>query len=209
MSRSNKPPSNEFVIATGLTDDHRIIAADLYWDAFGSKLGKLMGPSEKAKQFFAANFDETHALSAYAPGGELLGIAGFKTQEGAFLGGGLSDLMAVYGPFGALWRAPLLDLLERDLEDDVLLMDGICVAETARGMGVGSALLEAVCNEAQVRRLGDVRLDVIDTNIRAHALYVRKGFVEKSVTQLGPLSWFFGFSSATTMIRSVRVISEM
>jgi len=47
-------------------------------------------------------------------------------------------------------------------------------------MGVGSALLDAVAREAQARGLKEVRLDVIDSNPRAKALYTRKGFAEHS-----------------------------
>jgi RimJ/RimL family protein N-acetyltransferase len=49
--------------------------------------------------------------------------------------------------------------------------------------------------------LHEVRLDVIDTNPRARALYERKGFVATGEQKLGPLKPVFGFSSATTLIK--------
>lgn len=86
-------------------------------------------------------------------------------------------------------------LLERDLAEDTLLMDGICVDSSARGLGIGTALLEAIKAEAKTRNLAQVRLDVIDINPRARALYEREGFVAGPVQRLGPLPppdlWFF------------------
>jgi ribosomal protein S18 acetylase RimI-like enzyme len=82
-------------------------------------------------------------------------------------------------------------------------MDGIFVAAEARGRGVGTALLDAVCKEAKQRGFRQVRLDVIDTNPRARALYLHEGFKEVSTHKLGVLRHAFGFSAATTMVRDV------
>ena len=131
----------------------------------------------------------------------ILGVAGFKTDQGAFVGGTFRDLQRVYGSFGALWRAPLLSILERDLAPDTLLMDGIFVAPQARGKGIGAALLTAVSQHAAALGLAQVRLDVIDSNPRARALYERQGFKPLGTTHLGPFKHLFGFQSATTMTR--------
>lgn len=195
--------TDRFEIRKGLSKGHRGEAVELYWEAFGPKLNRLMRPEAKALDFLRDVVTPSHALSAVAADGSLLGVAGFKTAEGAFIGGRFADLARHYGWIGAAWRGPLLDLLERDLEADTLLMDGICVAQHARGAGVGSALLDAVCDEALSRDLACVRLDVIDENPRAKALYLRKGFVEAGTTHLGPLRFLFGFRAATTMVRAL------
>ena len=192
-----------FTITPGIAPHHRHAAAALYWQAFGAKLGRVMGPDTRAISFFEANMVGDFALSAVSPDGALLGIAGFKTHEGSLTGGGLRSLAAEYGWWGALWRGVLLSMLERDLTPDVLLMDGICVAAQARGQGVGSALLEVIIAEAKARDLASVRLDVIDTNPRARALYERKGFVAAGTTHLGPLKALFGFDHAIEMRRDV------
>jgi GNAT superfamily N-acetyltransferase len=140
-----------------------------------------------------------HAISAVSETGDLLGITGFKTDAGTFVGGEFSDLVRFYGWFGAAWRGYALSFLERPIEPGCLLMDGICVAPHARGQGVGTALLDAVAREAEARGLSDVRLDVIDSNPRAKALYERKGFIEGQTNELGPLKYIFGFKTATTM----------
>ena len=128
-----------------------------------------------------------------------MGFAGFKTSEGALIGDVFGNLRAVFGTLGAICRAALLSLLKRYLKSETLLMDGIFVTQNARGMGFGSALLQAIEAEANQKNCRDVRLDVIDNNPRVHELCEREGFVAGKVQMLGPLKHFFGFSSATEM----------
>lgn len=193
----------EVTIQTGFPAAQRGVAAHLYYQAFGEKLGKLMGHDGRAERFFARVLDPAHAISALAPDGTLLGFAGFKTERGAFAGGGLRDFAAIYGWPGTLWRAPLLALLERDLAPGQLLMDGIAVAPEARGLGIGTKLLSAIMNEARTRKMAQVRLDVIDINPRARALYERVGFRAEKTEHIGPLRYLFGFRSATRMVFSL------
>ncbi len=195
--------TDRFEIKRGFPENQRNTVARLYWQGFGSKLGKLMGPEDRALRFFTPVLDPTYCFTAQTLSGDVMGVAGFKTAAGGFAGGGFGDIKRVYGLFGAVWRAPFLSLLERDLMQDVLLMDGIVVSEYARGTGLGTRLLDAICDEAHRQNLGAVRLDVIDTNPRARALYQRKGFVAIGTESLGPFSWLFGFSSATRMERPV------
>ena len=127
------------------------------------------------------------------------------TASGALVDGGLRDMAHIYGWAGALWRGTALSLLERDTVTDTLLMDGIFVAPAARGLGVGTMLLRAIKREAVDLGLSGVRLDVIDTNPRARALYEREGFVAGETEHLGALRHIFGFSSATKMVCPVRL----
>lgn len=161
----------------------------------------MLGGQDKAIAFVERVIDPEFAISAMADDGDaLLGIAGFKTADGAMVGGSFADLAATLGWFGAIWRGVLLSLLERDVEVGALLMDGIAVAPQARGMGIGSALLDAIAEHARELGLAQVRLDVIDTNPRARALYLRKGFVPVGTERLGPLRHLFGFSSSEKLL---------
>jgi GNAT superfamily N-acetyltransferase len=194
---------NGFHCTAGLDRDHIARAVDLYWQAFGPKLGKVMGPKAKALAFFTRVFDPSHAISAIGPDGTLWGVAGFKTDVGALTAADWSDLAAIYGTIGAAWRAPFLALLDRKNSADVLTMDGIFVSADARGQGVGTALLDQILQTARDLGKTSVRLDVINTNPRARALYERHGFVAQGQEHLGPFKWVFGFSSATTMVCAV------
>ncbi|MEM9581335.1 MAG: GNAT family N-acetyltransferase, partial [Pseudomonadota bacterium] len=173
--------------------------ATLYWEAFGAKLGKTLRPERKALAFLARVIDPQFAIAARDNRGALLGIAGYKTADGALVGGGFGDLAATYGIVGACWRAALLSLVERKLSHGVLLMDGIFVTAEARGKGVGTSLLDAIKEEAATQGCAEVRLDVINTNPRARALYERSGFSPGETQHLGPFKHIFGFSSSLEM----------
>jgi ribosomal protein S18 acetylase RimI-like enzyme len=186
----------------GLPPELRGPAAALYWQAFGGKLGRVMGPEPRALAFLGRVIRSDHAIIA-TENGELRGLIGFKTAQGGFAGGGLADLRAIYGLAGSLWRAALLRMLNRDVEAERFLIDGICVAREAQGHGIGSLLIEALCREARARGYREVRLDVIDSNWRARALYERQGFEAVRTEAMGLLASVFGFASATTMVRRV------
>jgi ribosomal protein S18 acetylase RimI-like enzyme len=191
------------IVQRGLPESLRADAARLYWEAFGGKLGRVLGPEARAMRFFGRVIRADHAFVALDDQGALIGLAGFKTPDGSFAGGSAADLTAIYGTFGAAWRGALLWALSRDVDNDRFLLDGICVAETARGQGVGSALIDRICAEGLRRGYLAVRLDVVDSNDRARALYQRLGFVPVHTERMGFLRHVFGFSAATTMIKPI------
>ncbi|MFM2390093.1 MAG: hypothetical protein RLZZ437_1648 [Pseudomonadota bacterium] len=176
-------------------------AAALYWQAFGAKLGRVMGPDARALRLIARIIRSDHAIVAMA-GDQLVGLVGYKTPRGAFASGTFGDLWAIYG-MGCLWRAAVLRLLVRDVDNERFLIDGLCVAPDAQGQGVGTALLDAVAIEAEARGYRALRLDVVDTNPRAKALYEREGFRVINETRMGLLGYVFGFARSATMVREL------
>lgn len=188
-------------IVKGLPHQLRPRAAQLYWDAFGGKLGRVMGPEPLALRFLERAIQSDHAFVALDENGSLLGLAGFKSPKGSFAGGSMADLRHIYGVIGSIWRAGLLSLLERDVENLRFLLDGICVSREARGKGIGTALMQAIFAEAKARNYQSIRLDVIDGNWRARALYERLGFIAVRTEQMGLLRHVFGFATSTTMVR--------
>jgi ribosomal protein S18 acetylase RimI-like enzyme len=195
-------------IFSGLHSHLRADAARLYWEAFGSKLGRVLGPDPQAMAFFQRVIRTDHCLAALDDTGGLIGIAGFKTSSGSFAGGGWEDLIAIYGHYGGRWRGCILWALNRETDNDRFLVDGICVARNQRGKGVGSLLLAGLYDEAARRGYRSIRLDVVDANWRARALYERHGFMATRTENLGPLRHVFGFSSSTTMVRPLDTIEK-
>ncbi|ROU02557.1 GNAT family N-acetyltransferase [Histidinibacterium lentulum] len=191
------------IVRQGFEPRDRDSLARLYWAAFGGKLGRVLGPERHALAFVARVANPERALCVHE-GGRLVGVAGFHAGGLALVGGGMSDLAAVYGRAGALWRGAALTVLERPQARGDLLVDGIFVADSHRGRGVGSALIEALAREALSRGLDRVRLDVTHENPRARALYERRGFVPVAQQSGRLLPWLFGFSGAVTMVRQVR-----
>lgn len=186
-------------VSRGFSEAERPQVAALFWQAFAPKLHKVMGPDDMGLAFFEQALNPEFALVARDPDGRMLGLAGYKTTEGAMAGGSMSDLARAYGWFGAIWRGLILSVLDRELRAGVFQMDGIFVAAEARGQGIGTALLSAIKAEARDAGMKEVQLDVIDTNPRARALYEREGFRAVGYEHTGPFRHLFGFSSATRM----------
>jgi len=176
-------------------------AARLYWEAFGGKLSGVLGPEPKALDFLSRSIRPDHSLHAITGAGQIVGIAGFRSPEGSFAGGSSADLRAVYGPVGGTWRAALLRLLQREVENQRFLLDGLCVTRDARGQGIGTALMEAVFELGRARGYESIRLDVIDSNWRAKALYERMGFITLRHDRIGLLGHVFGFQGSHAMVR--------
>lgn len=188
-------------IFSGLHAHLRADAARLYWEAFGGKLGQVLGPDARALAFFERVISADHCLAALDETGSLIGIAGFKTPTGSFAGGSWEDLIGTYGFFGGRWRGCVLWALNRETDNDRFLVDGICVARGQRSKGVGSLLLAGLYDEAARRGYRSIRLDVVDVNWRARALYERQGFMATRTERLGLLRHIFGFAASTTMVR--------
>lgn len=193
--------SDDFSVALGVRPGHRRVAAQSYWSAFSGKLRYPLAPEHKALDFLEKVINPDYAMTAVASDGRFLGAAGFKTPDGAFINGHFRDLEQVYGRWNALVRGVMLGVLERDCEPGTLLMDGIFVCPQARGLGVGSALLRAIERYASDQGYRQVRLDVIEENGRARALYERQGFKAVSRLTTGPLKSLFGFKGLITMTK--------
>lgn len=172
----------------------------MYWAAFGPKLSSALSPRDTAIALLAEVLDPNFSIVARAEDGGLLGVAGYKSPLGSFVAIDFERLKRHFGFVGALWRGTLLSFLERRPDAGTLLMDGIFVAERARGRGIGTLLLSAMKSKARDHGCSRVRLDVIDTNLRAQQLYEREGFHAVAVRKLGPLRHLFGFRAATTML---------
>lgn len=188
-------------IGPGLPVELRAQAAQLYWEAFGGKLGRVLGPDARALAFLHRVIRADHCLAALDATGALVGMAGFKTPAGGFASGDRADLRAIYGPLGGRWRGLVLGALTAEVDNDRFLVDGICVAASHRGQGIGGQLLLALYDEAARRGYRTIRLDVVRENARARALYERHGFLATRTETLGLVRHFFGFSAATTMVR--------
>lgn len=177
------------------------VAATLYWEAFGRKLGWILGPSEKAIEFLSTNLNGDRVVCAMLDG-ELVGVAGFKHQGRALTGGGLRDILSTFGWIRGLPKAAFLTLLERNPPADTMVMDGIAVDSRHRGLGAGAKLLDETVAIASELGYRFVRLDVVDTNPRARTLYERNGFLATKTERTPYLRKLMGFSASTTMVRT-------
>lgn len=112
-------------------------------------------------------------------------------------------MLRAYGHLRGLRRLLILALFERRPAPGQLVMDGIAVDQDMRGRGIGSLLIEEVVAVAAERECREIRLDVIDTNPRARALYERRGFTALRTARTPYLRRLLGFGAVTTMRRPV------
>ncbi|MEU0988264.1 GNAT family N-acetyltransferase [Streptomyces sp. NPDC005953] len=176
--------------------------AELYWEAFGRKLGPALNPSDKAVPFIAAHLNTDRAVCALLDG-RLVGLAGYQHGGRALTGGSARAVLRAYGHLRGLHRLLLLALFERHPAPGQLVMDGIAVDPDMRGRGIGSLLIEEVAAIAAEQDCREIRLDVIDVNPRARALYERRGFTAVRTEHTPYLRGLLGFGAVTTMHRPV------
>jgi ribosomal protein S18 acetylase RimI-like enzyme len=187
----------------GLRPDQRARAAQLYWNAFAGKLGRVMGPQRRALDFIERVIAPQFAVAARDTQGRLIGVIGFRTPLGSFVGGGTGDLRASYGRIGGLWRAGCLRALAQDLEPGTMMVDGLAVCRDARGQGIGTALVETLCRYSQSQGYSALCLEVVEENLRARALYHRLGFVETGQRNSAFTRFAFNFHRVHEMRRAL------
>ncbi|MFI8215856.1 GNAT family N-acetyltransferase [Streptomyces sp. NPDC085932] len=176
--------------------------AALYWEAFGRKLGPALNPPDTGRAFIAAHVNHDRGVTALVDG-TVVGVAGYQLDGRALTGGDVQDVLSTYGFLRGLPRLAVLALFERTPRAGELVMDGIAVDTRHRGGGIGGLLLGQVAAIAAENGCRRVRLDVIDTNPRARALYERHGFVARHTERTPYLRRLMGFGAVTTMYRPV------
>ncbi|WP_432198353.1 GNAT family N-acetyltransferase [Streptomyces sp. bgisy027] len=194
--------SDQTVVRRAVSGGDEARVAELYWEAFGRKLAPALGPPETGRRFIATHLHHDRGLVALA-GGRVVGVAGYRLGGRALTGGGVKDVLKTYGLFRGLPRLAVLALLERTPAEGELVMDGIAVDAAHRGTGVGSRLLKEIASVAADHGCRRVRLDVIDVNTRARALYERHGFTAVRTERTPCLRGLMGFGAVTTMHREV------
>lgn len=195
-------PDAPVEISIGFGQEHHSVAAGMYWNAFGRKLERVIGPRERGIRLIEQGLDPTRAVVAIQER-ELVGLAGFHLDGRALTKIGARDIVAEFGLWSAPRRIAGASLLHRKPPPDVLLMDGIVVRADRRGHGIGSKLLTRLFELAEEKGKRVVRLDVVDTNPAAHRLYERMGFVTIKTEKVPFVRRALGFSKATTMERIV------
>ncbi|MEU9106798.1 GNAT family N-acetyltransferase [Streptomyces xanthophaeus] len=180
--------------------------AELYWEAFGGKLGAALGPAQAGRRFIAGHLHPDRAVTALSggPDGRVVGIAGYQLAGRGLVGGDAAAVRSAYGQVRGLYRVFLLALLERTPSRGELVMDGIAVDPAERGRGIGGLLLGEIEAIAVAQGCHRIRLDVIAENPRARALYERHGFRAVRVQRTPWLRDVLGFGAVTTMYKAVR-----
>lgn len=160
----------------------------------------------QAIEFLKKGLNYNQAIYA-VKNGEILGVVGLNTGGSRkFFSFNFHAFSSAFGPFGALWRYCKYKIelfFHMPLSKDTVKIDPIVVSENARGMGIGSKLLEAVYRYAVDNKKKSVVLEVVDTNPQAKKLYEKQGFVTIKTLNLGFLTEQAGFSKLYYMARAL------
>ena len=201
--------SGAVVIERGLPDERRDGAAVLFDEAFGAKMGMALPDHGTRLAFLARAFRADHTAVATREG-ELVGMVGMTARDGPYRGG-LMDVpwdprhnRDLLGLVGAVRAVVGLRLAEHRPEAGELYIDGIAVAPAARGLGIGTMLLDEAHAIASEQGMRWVRLDVIDTNPRAQALYDRLGYKVTKVQSFRYMERVVGFGGMISMERPIQ-----
>jgi ribosomal protein S18 acetylase RimI-like enzyme len=189
-------------IRHGFEETQRAQTAEIYYSAFNRKLTAVFGASETGISLVQIGLNPACCFTAVDAENHIIGVAGFHHRGQHFFNVRWRTLTDQFGLISGTKRYFQGALLTRNAAKDLLQMDGIAVHESARGMGVGSRLIEALTNFAAVQGYKGVRLDVVDTNPDAQRLYIRQGF-QSLHTKHYPFLKNMGFTAVTTMVKSI------
>lgn len=196
---TNQDSPTGVVILPRLPLEHVADAAALLLEAFEAKLAPLAGRGAVGQRVVAASLNPARFLTAMADG-RLVGLCGVRwrgSRRG--LSTPIRALAREFGWLRALPRWAALSMGHRAVPRRTLYVDHLAVAADARGRGIGTALLTAAVALARQQGFGQLRLDVVDTNPRARALYERLGFVALRTQRTPFLRRWLGFGAVTRM----------
>lgn len=191
------------VIQRGLPPEQALQAAREYYEAFRTKCA-WFGPAERIIRVLCASFVLDNAVVALQHG-SIVGMAGFKLHGKPLLQLRFTTCIRELGLIRGALAYVLYRIFDRQPARDELLMDGLYVGAQCRGQGVGTKLLDAICDVAREQGLMKVRLQVVDTNADAQRLYERLGF---RVDEQHDYPWarrLLGFGKVITLMKRLQV----
>ena len=191
-----------------LPEAHVSAGVRLYYTSLEAKLGPVFGPLDAALAVLPGSIHHSRCLVALSEG-HLVGILGIHDARGSFLAPTYMIMAKHYGTMSGMYRTSLLMLLDSKVAPGDLYLDGIAVAPTHRGQGIGTALMTAFEHRARDNGFATVSLEVIDTNPRARQLYTRFGYHEIATHSMGPFSHLFGFRTTHRMSKPIDEVQHV
>ncbi len=191
-------------IQKGLSEGLASSAAELFITALGEKFVPILGSETKAIQLVESSIISTSCLSA-VENNKLLGVLAIQTSNQSFLHPDFQEMKSHYGVLGGIIRAAGLAFLQHRPKSKELYIEGIAVADFARGKGVGTKLLDELIILARSEGFERITLQVIDTNPRALQLFERHGFIIEKRSKVWPINKIVGwhFSESIFMGRDI------
>lgn len=167
---------------------------------------RRMHPDEQIRRSFVDDFGlialgESSSDYIATDGQRVLGVLLLKEAGGPkhLPNRSTGELVRRYGISGVI-KAMILGLLVAHTPDqDELYIDSIAVSDDARGMGVGTTMLDFAQELAVKHGCRRLTLQVMIENPRAQRLYERFGFTVTHTVRSLWLRWLTGYSGAHYM----------
>jgi ribosomal protein S18 acetylase RimI-like enzyme len=190
-------------VVRGIEERHLHAAAEILYHGFEHKLRPTLGGKRRALASVRGALVGARMLGALRDG-ELVGVGvligpsdnrtSFATRTALHRYLGFwTGLHRLAMSMAALGRPQALELF----------IDALAVRADQRGRGVGTALLRGAFDLAGELGVERLRLQVVDTNPRAKALYERMGFHAAAAHRVPLVGSIMGFSAYTDMVRPV------
>jgi ribosomal protein S18 acetylase RimI-like enzyme len=192
------------VLEHGLPDDLREQAVEIFEEAFGDKMRMAVRDAAKRKEFMRRTYVGANTIVARRDG-DLLGLAALSSRGEPYAGGLMGSswdprpYRDLLGWLGATWAVWGMRMADHHPKRDELYVDGIAVSPEVRGLGIGTRLLDEAAGIARRHGKRYVRLDVIDRNPRAKALYERLGYRVTNVQSFRHKERWLGFGEMISM----------
>ncbi len=167
--------TQELKIAHTLDERHVNRALDIFHEAFARKFRIGFSNAEQVRRLFHDSINPDNCIVALQ-GDELLGILTHQTTRGEFFQLRLGALFGRFWPWRALLMLLNLLLLNESAKPDEFIVSTISVSAAARGLGVGTRLMNAAEELARERGKNLMSLGVIGENEAARRLYERLGY---------------------------------
>lgn len=199
--------SQNIIITNRLTETQMAEAAAILYNAFGEKLRAyiLKGDPKKGENCIKESLNPQYGFYAVQDK-MILGFVGLDYGKTKFISYKFVVFKKYYGFLGALWRTIVnvifTNFFER-LAKDIVHIGKIAVSEKARGLGIGTLLLNASFDKTRKLGFNIITLEVIDTNPRAQKLYEKLGFTVDKSQNFGFLTASAGFSRIYCMSKQI------
>jgi ribosomal protein S18 acetylase RimI-like enzyme len=138
--------------------------------------------------------------------GKVVGFVGLETDMGFYTQLKLSAFLKAFPIVSAIWRYVaygIYRLFHGKTGNNAVHIDPLVVDTKARGLGVGTTLLEVVFDYAKKMNKKKVILEVVDTNLRAKKLYERMGFQVVKIENTMFLTSRAGFQKVFHMEKTI------
>lgn len=148
------------------------------------------------------NFKNTNKLYAAVADSKAVGFISLKEKKQKDkLQPNISyiNLLRKYGLLGVIRGLILNSVFSHNLKSDELYIEGVAVSSEARGLGVGTKLLNFVKSEMVNRKLNRLTLCVMYENNRAKKLYEKHGFTTYKSKNFRWLKKHIGYSGDNYM----------